>query len=502
MPLPNDVPLVTINGDIRNPVTGAPANGVVAFSNPSFLRDATSNVLLGTTIYRATLNFGTFTVALPATDAANIAPLNWLWTVEVTTDVGSTLFQFSLPSSPSTVSFSSLIPVSTPPTVLTYIPITQKGAPGGVATLTGPGNTVPTSQLPAAGNGTVTSVSNVDGTIVVTGTPTVAPVVSVGTIAQSQVTTLVSDLAAKYVKPGPGIPSTDLTAAVQTSLGAANTAVQPARQVISGTGLSGGGDLSADRTLTVAYGTSAGTATQGNDTRVTGALQTSVATTKGDLFAATGAAAVSRVGVGTDTQVLTADSTQTTGVKWAAPTGGGPVFPLSGYGLLTASDAPAMFQNTSPLSNATLFGARCWVPANTALGHLATAVRTGGTYSASGIPNQLGVYTDAGVLVQSTVDDNTLWATAGWVSRPITTVAAQASGRFVYILYILGGFTGTVVPYALGANDTNASWFALGVTNSGNRRCFYLSGQTALPASFDPTSIGTATGFLPLVGAY
>lgn len=48
----------------------------------------------------------------------------------------------------------------------------------------------------------------------------------------------------------------------------ASTAVLPTRQVISGTGLAGGGDLSVDRTLTVAYGTTAGTAVQGNDARV------------------------------------------------------------------------------------------------------------------------------------------------------------------------------------------------------------------------------------------
>ena len=40
-------------------------------------------------------------------------------------------------------------------------------------------------------------------------------------------------------------------------------------QVIAGTGLSGGGSLTANRTLTVKYGTGAGTACQGNDARVT-----------------------------------------------------------------------------------------------------------------------------------------------------------------------------------------------------------------------------------------
>ena len=46
-------------------------------------------------------------------------------------------------------------------------------------------------------------------------------------------------------------------------------AVPTTVQVIAGTGLSGGGSLAANRTLTVKYGTGAGTACQGNDARVT-----------------------------------------------------------------------------------------------------------------------------------------------------------------------------------------------------------------------------------------
>lgn len=44
-----------------------------------------------------------------------------------------------------------------------------------------------------------------------------------------------------------------------------------ARKIIAGTGLTGGGDLTADRTLAVAYGTAAGTSAQGNDSRFTDA---------------------------------------------------------------------------------------------------------------------------------------------------------------------------------------------------------------------------------------
>lgn len=50
-----------------------------------------------------------------------------------------------------------------------------------------------------------------------------------------------------------------------------------------------------------------------------GAVQKSVLTTKGDLFVATASATISRQGVGSNGQVLTADSSVTNGIKWANP---------------------------------------------------------------------------------------------------------------------------------------------------------------------------------------
>jgi hypothetical protein len=48
----------------------------------------------------------------------------------------------------------------------------------------------------------------------------------------------------------------------------------------------------------------------------------SLATTKGDVFVATGSGTLARVGVGTDGQVFTADSTKSAGVAWATATAG------------------------------------------------------------------------------------------------------------------------------------------------------------------------------------
>jgi hypothetical protein len=135
-------------------------------------------------------------------------------------------------------------------------------------------------------------------------------------------------------------------------------AVPATRQVLAGAGLSGGGDLSADRTLAVSAdstvqkgivskaGAVIGTRREINfidganvtitvaDDAANNRVNITVAssggggfvdptTTKGDIMAR-GAAAIARLGVGTDGFVLTADAASAQGVKWAAaPSGGG-----------------------------------------------------------------------------------------------------------------------------------------------------------------------------------
>lgn len=64
------------------------------------------------------------------------------------------------------------------------------------------------------------------------------------------------------------------TAAAPTVPGLANKAAT-STTISAGTGLTGGGDLSANRTISANFGTGAGTIAQGNDSRITGAEQTS-----------------------------------------------------------------------------------------------------------------------------------------------------------------------------------------------------------------------------------
>jgi hypothetical protein len=63
----------------------------------------------------------------------------------------------------------------------------------------------------------------------------------------------------------------DAAGNVDVAGGGGGGGVPTTRRITAGTGLTGGGDLSADRTLVVAYGTSASTAARGDDTRLSDA---------------------------------------------------------------------------------------------------------------------------------------------------------------------------------------------------------------------------------------
>lgn len=70
-----------------------------------------------------------------------------------------------------------------------------------------------------------------------------------------------------------------VSTATQTAL---DGKVPTSRTISSGTGLTGGGDLTANRTLSADFGTEAGKIAQGNDTRIVNAVQTSRTISTGD----------------------------------------------------------------------------------------------------------------------------------------------------------------------------------------------------------------------------
>lgn len=179
--------------------------------------------------------------------------------------------------------------------------------------------------------------------------------------------------------------------------------------------------------------------------------------------------------------------------------GGTNVYPLAGYGLVSATDDILTFRGAAGLTDNTIFWARLWIPANTPINGLWVGVRTGGVHDGATGPNHLALYTDAGALVGTTADDPALWSAAGWRGGPLVggPVAAQGSGRFVYVAALSRGQnTDPIVCYP--GNAVDFAPFTAGPAG-GNRRCFYTGGS-AFPANVNPASTGTATAFVPLYG--
>ena len=117
------------------------------------------------------------------------------------------------------------------------------------------------------------------------------------------------------------------------------------------------------------------------------AIQPVTLTTKGDTYVATAASTVTRLGAGTDGQVLTADSTQTKGLKWATPATGSVTSITAGTGLsggtitttgTIAIDATvATLTGTQTMTNKTLTSPVI----NTAKTTIGFNAQTGTTYS-------------------------------------------------------------------------------------------------------------------------
>lgn len=255
---------------------------------------------------------------------------------------------------------------------------------------------------------------------------------------------------------------------------------------------SAGGVIEVSSVTTTELGYLSGV-TSAIQTQIDGKTAKSTLTTKGDIYVATGASTPARLGVGSDGQILTADSSQSTGVKWAN---------------VGASTAPNIQKFTSTgTTTGYLFTVTA---ANATVG--ATYTNNGNTYTVlATISGATQLFCSQASAPQSS---GTLTKASGTGDATITFSAATAlatytkTGSPLYIrVRMVGGGgggtgSGTASTSAAGAGGNSVFGTALLTANGGLGGSYGFTvsgtgGTATIGAGATGTSIQGATGTHP-----
>jgi hypothetical protein len=192
--------------------------------------------------------------------------------------------------------------------------------------------------------------------------------------------------------------------------------------------------------------------TVGRIPSVEGGIQPTLLTTKGDIIVATGNATLVRQGVGTNGQVLTADSTQADGVIWSTPAGGAAFFPP----IISGDYMSLPFGATTDVTavNSRTYYIPIYLPACT-LNRI--ACYTGGSFSGSGVV-RLGIYNTDSNNKPSTVllDAGTVSTNAAGTAFEITINQAITAG-FYYLAFNSQTNASTNAFYGVASSDANVN---------------------------------------------
>lgn len=215
-------------------------------------------------------------------------------------------------------------------------------------------------------------------------------------------------------------------------------------------------------------------------------IPASLVDAKGDLIAGSAADTVTRVAVGADGQVLLADSSQASGLRWGAAGGDRIAYEPSAYGYLDWTTDPlacsADFPHNSGVLLMVRFRYRGSATTISELGFAVTSAASGpGAFSGvalyadgSGVVSRLGQSADAGAQ----------WTSQGPKSIALTAPATVIPGNYYRAALLWqGSGSGRI------AGPPTVILDAL--LNHTVRRSTYLTGQTGFPATVDVSGMNT-----------
>lgn len=168
----------------------------------------------------------------------------------------------------------------------------------------------------------------------------------------------------------------------------------------------------------------------------------------------------------------------------------GETYPLSASGFVSSS---INLTDATTSSTAGPWVIRLWVPPNTAFSKVGCFVSAVG--AAGNTLNAFALYDAAGNLVAQTPNNNNLWTAGGWTMQDFpSTIAAQSTGRFVFIAIAMNGSDPSLLYHQA---NTNAVFNGI---VSGHRRSWLGPSRNAgFPASFNVATEGTEFPYIPLI---